>query len=97
MVRNQDECEWSLNTSLMLTFWSSISRARWPFLEANVPVVVSFDHWNVNQELVEEWKRRHVCSLSKIVECQEAQENHRRPPNCSVWIRVTTMVRGPAA
>ena len=24
-----------------VTFWSSISRARWPFLEANVPVVVS--------------------------------------------------------
>ena len=28
----------------------------------------SFDHCNVNQEHVEEWKRRHVCSLSKIVE-----------------------------
>ena len=24
-----------------VTFWNSISRARWPFLEANVPVVVS--------------------------------------------------------
>ena len=24
-----------------VTFWSSISRARWPFLEANIPVVVS--------------------------------------------------------
>ena len=24
-----------------VTFWSSISRARWSFLEANVPVVVS--------------------------------------------------------
>ena len=32
----------------------------------------SFDHWNVNQELVEECKRRHVCSLSKIVESQGA-------------------------
>ena len=80
-LRNQDESEWSLNTSL-ITFWSSISRARWPFLEANVPPVVrlsyssrrtandatshdgSFDHWNVNQELVEEWKKAHDCSLS---------------------------------
>ena len=24
-----------------VTFWSSLSRARWPFLEANIPVVVS--------------------------------------------------------
>ena len=24
-----------------VTFWSSISRARWPFPEANIPVVVS--------------------------------------------------------
>ena len=24
-----------------VTFYSSLSRARWPFLEANVPVVVS--------------------------------------------------------
>ena len=43
----------------------------------------SFDHLVVNQELVEEWKRRHVCSLSKIVESQGFLENHRRPPNCS--------------
>ena len=28
----------------------------------------SFDHWNVNREPVEEWKRLHVCSLSKNVE-----------------------------
>ena len=39
-LRNLDESEWSLNTSLMLR-WGSISRARWSFLEANVPVVVS--------------------------------------------------------
>ena len=36
-----DESEWSLKTSLMLRFLSSISRTRWSFLEANAPVVVS--------------------------------------------------------
>ena len=32
----------------------------------------SFDHLMVNQELVEAWKKHHVCSLSKTVESQGA-------------------------
>ena len=39
-LRDQDESEWSLNTSLMLRF-GALFPELWPFLEANVPVVVS--------------------------------------------------------
>ena len=56
-----------------------------------------FDHLIVNQELIEEWKMHHACSLSKNVESQGAAENHRRPPNCSGRIRVNINVGGSAA
>ena len=40
-LHNQDESEWPLNTSLMLRLGALFPEARWPFLEANITVVVS--------------------------------------------------------
>ena len=40
----------------------------------------SFDHWNVYREPVEQWKRLHVCSLSKNVESRVLEkETEVRP------------------
>ena len=42
----------------------------------------SFDRWYDDQGISVEWKMRHACALSKIVESQVVCEIHRRMTKC---------------
>ena len=57
----------------------------------------SFDRLGAGREYCVAWRRHHEFVPSNTDQNQVVEGNHKRQPSCLGWIRVTTMVQGPAA